>query len=105
MGAEHVDFHNHFADAQQRLKSLKNSNGVEELDPEVVRSTALDPYLSPGNLPKVMAFGHMHMEQALKKFGEEEVRLGNLQKETEKRVQALVNDEDYKSGDGKNAGA
>ena len=57
MGAEHGNFHEHFADVQKRLEDMKKAYSSNDLDVEVIRATALDPYLSDGNLPKVMAFG------------------------------------------------
>ena len=105
MGNEHVDFHNHFADARKRLEEMKKAYGGKELDAEVIRSTALQGYLSGGNLPKVMAFGHMEMENVLKDFEKEEMRLGNLQKETARRVEALLGSRDSKYANGQNAGA
>lgn len=92
MGAEHNNFHQPFTDVQKGLEDLKKAYGVKELDVEVIRSTALDSYLSEGNLLKVTAFGHLQMEKVLKEFEEEEKVLGNLQKETVKRVEALLGD-------------
>ena len=105
MGAEHVEFHNHFADAQRRLENTKKAYGGKELDAEVIRSIALEGYLSEGNLPKVMAFGHMEMEKVLKDFEKAEMRLDSLQKETARRVEALLGNRDYECGKGQNAGA
>lgn len=68
MGAEHTNFHKHFADVQKRLQDMKNAYGGKELDVEVIRSTALDTYLSEGNLPKVTALGHFEVEKALMEF-------------------------------------
>ena len=105
MATEHVSFHYNFTDSRQRLETVKEKHDGRKVDAKVIRSIALDPYLSRENLSKVITFGHMEMEHVLKKFYEEEMHLGNLQKETEKRVQAPMNDEDYKSGDVKNARA
>ena len=105
MGHEHVNFHQHFADAQKQVKELGELYGGIELHAEVVRSTALGPYLSPATVPKVMAFGHMEMEKALKGFEQAELRLSNLEKETARRVEALVENRDYKCEDGQNTAA
>ena len=89
MGAEHVNFHKHFTDVQKRLEDMKKTYGGNELDVEVIRATALDTYLSDGNLPKVMAFGHLELEKILKEFRQEEQKLGDLQKETAKLLEIL----------------
>ena len=89
MGAEHVNFHEHFADVQKRLEDMKKAYSSNNLDVEVIRATALDPYLSDGNLPKVMAFGHLELEKVLKEFKEEEEKLDHLQKETARLVEIL----------------
>ncbi len=99
MGTEHTSFHDHFADVKKRFENVKKAYGGKELDIEVVRSTALDRYVSEGNIPKVMALGHFEMEMVLKAYEEAEVRLGNLQKETARRVEALVGDRGCEDGD------
>ena len=96
MGAEHIFFHGHDAVLQKRLEDMKEDNGGKELDVEVVRSTAVDQFLSDGNLPKVMALGRFEMEVVLKAFKEEEIKLGKLQKETARRVEALAKDQQTK---------
>ena len=90
MGAEHVNFHKGFADVQKRLEDMKRSYGTNELDVEVIRATALDTYLSDGNLPKVMALGHLELEKALKDFRNGEEKLSNLQKETARLLERLL---------------
>lgn len=68
MGDEHIKFHDHFTDAQNRLEDVEKTYNVHELDVEVIRETALDKCFSPENLPKVMDFGRMVLEKALKEF-------------------------------------
>ena len=90
MGTEHVNFHEHFTDVQKRLEDMKKRYGTNELDVEVIRATALDKYLSDGNLPKVMALGHLELEKALKDFRNGEEKLSNLQKETARLLERLL---------------
>ena len=68
MGDEHIKFHDHFTDAQNRLEDVKKTYNFHELDVEVICETALDKCFSPGNLPKVIDFGRMVLEKALKEF-------------------------------------
>ena len=89
MGAEHVAFHQHFADVKKRLEDMKKAYGGNELDVEVVHATALEAYLSDGNRPKVMAFGRLELEKAWKEYRQEEEKLGDLQKETAKLLEIL----------------
>lgn len=70
MGSEHLNFHNHYDDVSKRLQAMKKAYGGQELDVEVIRSTALDTYLSNGNLPKVTALGHFEIEKAFSVAGE-----------------------------------
>ena len=92
MGAEHVKFHEGFTDAQKRLEEMKKKYGTTEFDVEVIRATALDPYLSDGNLPKVMAIGRLELDKAWKEFKQEEQKLDHLQKKTAKLVDDLSGD-------------
>ena len=89
MGAEHVKFHQHFTDVQKRLEDMKETYDSTELDVEVIRAKALDPYLSDGNHPKVMALGRLELEKALKELKQGEQRLDELQKKTAKLVEDL----------------
>ncbi len=100
MAAEHANFHDGFNDVLNDLEMMKKRYGVKELDVEIIRWKALDRHLSKGNVPKVMAFGHLVMERVLKAFKEEEAKLENLQKETARRVEALVKDHGCKDGNG-----
>lgn len=99
MGAEHVDFHDHFADVQKKLQDMKKAYGDKELDVEVIRSAALDRYLSPGNLPKVTALGHYEVEKALKEFQSQEKLLDEIHKKTAMLVESLLGDRRCKCGD------
>lgn len=105
MGAEHVNFHNHFADVQKKLHDMKETYGSKELDVEVVRSTALDGYLSGGNLPKVTALGHFEVEKALKDFQQQEKALDEIHKKTAALVESLLGDCRCTCGDGDGASA
>lgn len=67
MSAEHIDLHTDFDDVQEQLQDLKKAFGVKELHVEVIRSRALEGYLSEGNLPKVTARGHMELDEIHKK--------------------------------------
>ena len=89
MGAEHIKFHENFTDVQKRLEYMKKQYGTDELDIEVVRGTALDKYLTDGNHPKVIAFGRLELEQALKELRQEEQKLDDLQKQTAQLVETL----------------
>lgn len=106
MGAEHVNFHNHFDnDVQKQLQDMRRSYGGEELNVEVIRSTALDRYISPGNLPKVTAFGHLQVEQVLKDFQRQEKDLDEMQRKTATLVESLLGDRRCVCGDGHGARA
>ena len=100
MGAEHLNFHNHYDDVSKRLQEMKRAYGGEELDVEVIRSIALDTYLSDGNLPKVTALGHFEMERALKTFQLQEKELDEIHKKTARLVETLLGDRRCKCGDG-----
>ena len=89
MGAEHIKFHENFTDVQKRLEHMKKKYGNNELDIEIVRGTALDQYLTDGNHPKVIAFGRLELEQALKEYRQEEQKLDDLQKKTAQVVDLL----------------
>ena len=92
MVAEHVNFHNHFGDVQKQLQDMKKAYGSKELDPEVIRSTALDNYLSEGNLPKVTALGHFAVDNALKNFQLQKKKLDEIRKLTGELVESLLGD-------------
>lgn len=92
MGAEHVKFHSHFDDVQKQLQDMKKAYGGKELDPEVIRSTALDKYLSAGNLPKVTALGHFAVENVLKDFQLQKKKLDEIRKQTGELVESLLGD-------------
>ncbi len=100
MGAEHASFHAHSADLNKRLEGMKNDYGGKKLDNEVVRSTALDQYLSEGNRPKVVALGHFEMEKVLEAYEEADKELRGLQGETKRRVEGLVGEYGGEGGDG-----
>ena len=101
MGVEHAEFHDHYADARKFFDFLKKGDDGKALRLGFVRSTASDPYLSDGNLPKVMALGRLEIGEALKTLAQEEQRLDELQKETARLVDILVNDYGREEGDGK----
>lgn len=92
MGAEHVNFHNHFDDVQKQLQDMKKAYGGKELDPEVIRSTALGNYLSAGNLPKVTALGHFALENVLKDLQLQKKQLDEIRKQTAELVESLLAD-------------
>ncbi|KAF6218230.1 hypothetical protein HO133_006191 [Letharia lupina] len=92
MTAEHVNFHSHFDDVQKKLQDMKKAYGSKELDPEVIRSTALDKYLSEGNLPKVTALGHFEVENVLKDFQLQKKKLDEIRKQTGELVESLLGD-------------
>ena len=103
MGAEHVNFHNHFADVQKKLHDMKETYGGKELDVEVVRSIALDRYLSEGNLPKVTALGYLEVEKVLKDFQLQKKALDENRKKTEALLDSLLGDRRCTCGDGHGA--
>lgn len=103
MGAEHANFHNHFGDVQKRLQAMEKDIGGKELHVEVVRSTALDRYISGNNQPKVTALGHFEIEKALTKFRLQEKELDEIQKKTAMLVDKLLGDRRCKCGDGQGA--
>lgn len=103
MGSQHLDFHNHYDDVVKKLQEMKKAYGGQELDVEVVRSTALDTYLSEGNLPKVTALGHFEIEQALKAFQLQERELEMIHKKTAMLVEKLLKDGRGNRGDGHGA--
>ena len=105
MGDEHVNFHTRLDDVQKNIQYEKKAYGVEELHVDVIRSIALDKYLSPDNLPKVTAIGHLDLEKALKGFQAEEKVLDDLQKKTEMLVDSLLEDHRCKREDGHGATA
>lgn len=71
---------------------MKKIYGGNELDNEVIRAIALNLYLSDGNHPKVIAFGRLELEKALKEFRQEEQRLDGLQKKMAELVEILSGD-------------
>ena len=89
VGDEHAKFQEHFTDVQKLVEDLKKTYGGRELDVEVIRSTALKPYISTRNLPKFIAFGRPGLEEALKDLRQEEKKLDDLHKKTEELVEAL----------------
>ncbi|KAF6236664.1 hypothetical protein HO173_004955 [Letharia columbiana] len=92
MSAEHVNFHKYFDGVQIQLQEMKKAYGSKELDPEVIRSTALDKFLSEGNLPKVTALGHFAVENALKNFQLQKKMLDEIRKQTGELVESLLGD-------------
>lgn len=103
MGAEHANFHNHFGDVQKRLQAMVKDNDGKELHVEVIRSTALDGYISHDNLPKVTALGHFRIEKALKAFQLQEKELDAIHEKTAMLVETLLGDRRCKCGDGHGA--
>lgn len=75
---------------------MKKIYGGNELDNEVIRAIALSPYLSDDNHPKVIAFGRLELEKALKEFRQEEQRLDGLQKKTAELIKILSGDPVFK---------
>ena len=100
MGAEHVEFHNNFNKAQKRIQDMKKAYAPKELDAEVIRSKALEDYLSATNIPSVTALGHYEVEKALDKFQKQEKNLDESQKKTAELVDSLLEDSNSKKGDG-----
>ena len=98
MGAEHVRFHTNFNEVQTRIQHMKKGYAPKELDAEVIRSTALDRYLSASNVPKVTALGHYAVEKALGSFQKEEKKLDEFQKKTAELVGSLLEDRSKKCG-------
>lgn len=99
MSSENVNFHDRFADVQKRLENLKKAYGGKELDVEVIRSKALDGYISESNLPKVTALGHFEMEKVLKDLEVQEKELDENRKKTVTLVESLVGDRRCTCGD------
>lgn len=104
-GREHVNFHDHFDDVQKQLQDMKKAYGGNELHVEVIRSKALDGYLSEDNLPKVTALGHMELEIVLKDFQQQEKKLDEIQKKTARLVESLLGDRGCICEDGHGAKA
>ena len=105
MSIENIKFHDQFADVQKRLENMKEAYGGKELDVEVIRSKALDMYISESNLPKVTALGHFELEKALKDFYLQEKELDEKRKKTVTLVESLVGDRHCKCGEGHGARA
>lgn len=103
MGAEHIDFHDHFADVQETLQDMKKAYGDSDLDVEVIRSTALDRYISRDNLPKLTALGHYEVEKALKDFHLQEKELDGIRKKTAMLVESLLGNRHGACDDGHGA--
>ena len=101
MGAQHVRFHDNFNEAQKRIQDMKKAYAPKELDAEVIRSKALQYYLSPTNTPSVTALGHYEVEKALDKFQKQEKKLDEIHKKTAELVDSLMGDRNSKSGDGR----
>ena len=100
MSNEHVSFHNHFNEAQKRIQDMKNAYAPKELDAEVIRSKALEPYLSARNVPSVTALGHYEVQKALDAFQKREKELDEIHKKTAELVDSLLGNRNSKSGDG-----
>ena len=94
MGAEHVKFHDNFADIQKRLENMKKTSSDPELNVEITRVTVLDKYLPNVNLSNIMTFRRLELEKALKKFSQKEEKLEDLQKKTKELVELLSGDRD-----------
>ena len=103
MGAEHVRFHDNFNEVHERVQSMKKDYAPKELDAEVIRSTALDCYLSTSNVPKVTALGHYEVEKALGTFQQQEKKLDEIHKKTAELVDSLLGDRNTGGGDGHGA--
>ena len=98
MGAEHVDFHTNFNQAQKRILDMKKAYSPKILDGEVIGVTALKPYLSTTNVPSVTALGHYEVEKALDKFQKQEKNLDEVHKKTAELVDSLLGDLNKKCG-------
>ncbi len=103
MGSEHAGFHDHFAEVQKSLEDMKKAYDGKELDVEVIRSKALDGYISESNLPKVTALGHFEMELVLKNFHQQEKELDENRKKTVTLVESLLGDRRCTCGEGHGA--
>lgn len=100
MGAEHVDFQNHFSQAEKRIQDMKEAYSPRILDREVIRVTALKPYLSATNISTLTALGHYEVEKALGAFQKQEKELDEIRKKTAELVESLSEDHNSKKGDG-----
>ena len=100
MRAEHVNFHKNFNEAQKRIQDMKKEYAPKELDAEIIRSKALDGYLSASNVPKVTAIGYYEVDKALGRSQEQKKQLDESQKKTAELVDSLLGDHDSKKGDG-----
>ena len=98
MGAEHVEFHTNFIQAQNRVERMKKDYAPKELDAEVIRSKALELYLSPKNVPSVTALGHYEVEKALGAFQKQEKKLDEIHKKTVELVDSLLGDRNKPCG-------
>ena len=105
MGTEHVRFHDNFNDAQERIQTMKEAYAPKELDAEVIRSKALEPYLSATNTSSVTALGHYEVERALGSFQLQEKKLDEIHKKTAELMDSLFGDRNSKRGDGHGARA
>ena len=105
MSSENVNFHDHFAETQKSLENVKKAYDGKELDVEVIRSKALDGYISESNLPKVTALGHFEMEEVLKDFKLQQKELDENRKKTATLVESLVGDRGCTCGNGNGARA
>ena len=98
MGAEHVRFHNNFNEAQKRIQDMKKAFAPKELDAEVVRSKALEGYVSEANITSVTALGHYEVEKAFGDFQKQEKKLDESQKITAELVDSLLGGRNKKCG-------
>ncbi|KAM0794812.1 hypothetical protein BDR22DRAFT_967436 [Usnea florida] len=89
MGAEHARFHSNFNEVEKRIQDMKKAYAPKMLDAEVIRSKALECYLSPTNVPSVTALGHYEVEKALNSFQKQEKKLDESQKKTAELVDTL----------------
>ena len=105
LGAEHVRFHNDFNEAQKGIQKMKKAYAPKEMDAEVVRSKALEEYVSATNISSVTALGHYEVEKALGSFQEQEKKLDEIHKKTAELVGYLLENRNSKGGDGHGAQA
>ena len=105
MGAQHVGFHANFNEAQKDIQNLKKAHAPKELDAEVIRSIALECYVSETNNISVAALGHYEVEKALSSFHQQMKNLEEIRKKTAELVDSLSEDRNSKSGDGHGAKA
>ena len=92
IGCEHVNFHKHFDDVPARLQEITTAYGKRKLDADLIRSTALDTYLSKGDLPKAIALGYFEIEKVVKDLELQEKELDGIQKKTAIMLENILGD-------------